>query len=96
LEADPTVQYALGFDASSGSWWKNPLTRADLSTVSPHNTYLNPELPPGPIAAPSYEALFAVGFPETSPYFFFQAACDGSGRHVFAVTFEEHLANNCQ
>jgi len=96
LEADPTVQYALGFDASSGSWWKNPLTRADLSTDSPHNTYLNPGLPPGPIAAPSYEALFALAFPEKSPYFFFQAACDGSGSHVFAVTYEEHIANNCQ
>ncbi len=96
LEADPTVQYALGYDTQTGSWWKTPLTRPDLSVTSPHNTYLNPGLPPGPIAAPSYGALFAVAFPETSPYIFFQAACDGSGRHVFSVTYEEHIANNCQ
>ncbi|MEX2143037.1 MAG: endolytic transglycosylase MltG [Anaerolineales bacterium] len=96
LEADPTVQYALGYDPASSSWWKSPLTRADLSIQSPHNTYLNGSLPPSPIAAPSLEALTAVAFPQTSPYFFFQAFCDGSGRHVFSVTYEEHIANNCQ
>jgi UPF0755 protein len=53
-------------------------------------------LPPGPIAAPSIEALQSVAYPEESGYYFFQAACDGSGRHVFAVTYEEHIANNCQ
>ena len=95
LEADPTVQYSLGYDTVGGSWWKTPLTSADLSTASPHNTYLNPGLPPSPIAAPSYAALLAVAFPETSPYFFFQAACDGSGKHLFAITYEEHIANNC-
>lgn len=95
LEADPTVQYALGFDPQTASWWKTPLTSVDLSIASPHNTYLNPGLPPSPIAAPSYAALFAVAFPESSPYFFFQAACDGSGRHVFSHTYEEHIANNC-
>ena len=96
LEADPTVQYALGYDETSGSWWKTPLTAADLAVDSAHNTYLHPGLPPSPIATPSIEALFAMAFPEVSPYFFFQAACDGSGRHVFSVTFEEHIANNCQ
>lgn len=96
LEADPTVQYALGYDETSGSWWKTPLTSADLVVGSSYNTYANPSLPPGPIAAPSYEALWAVGHPESSDYLFFQAACDGSGRHVFALTYEEHIANNCQ
>lgn len=96
LEADPTVQYAVGYDASSASWWKTPLTRADLGVVSAHNTYLNGGLPPTPIAAPSYDALYAIAFPQTSPYFFFQASCDGSGHHLFAVTYEEHIANNCQ
>ena len=95
LEADPTVQYAVGYDEASASWWKTPLTSADLLINSPYNTYLNAELPPGPIAAPSFSALDAVAFAESSPYYFFQAACDGSGEHVFAVTFEEHLANNC-
>ncbi len=95
LEADPSVQYAVGYDETSASWWKTPLTSADLAAGSSYNTYVNPGLPPGPIAAPSYEALWAVGHPEGSDYLFFQAACDGSGRHVFALTYNEHIANNC-
>jgi UPF0755 protein len=39
--------------------------------------------------------LRAVAFPEKSPYFYFRAACDESGNHVFAETFEEHQANAC-
>jgi UPF0755 protein len=95
LEADPTVQYAVGYDEARGGWWPTPLTFADLAIDSPYNSYRYGPLPPGPIAAPSYEALYAVAFPPPSPYFFFQAACDGSGSHVFALTYEEHLSNNC-
>lgn len=95
LESDPTVQYSIGYDETSGSWWKTPLTAANLAVGSSYNTYANTGLPPGPIAAPSYEALWAVGHPESSSFLFFQAACDGSGHHVFALTYEEHIANNC-
>jgi UPF0755 protein len=95
FEADPTVQYAVGYDAARGGWWPTPLTSADLAINSPYNTYVSGPLPAGPIAAPSYEALYAVAFPEASPYFFFQAACDGSGAHVFSITYEEHISNNC-
>ncbi|MEX2161001.1 MAG: endolytic transglycosylase MltG [Anaerolineales bacterium] len=94
LEADPTVQYALGY--AGGSWWKTPLASADLAIDSPYNTYRYGGLPPGPIAAPDLQALLAVAYPAESPYFFFQAACDGSGVHLFAITYEEHIANNCQ
>lgn len=94
LQADPTVQYAVGYDGR-GQWWPSPLTAADLQTDSLYNTYIYPGLPPSPIAAPSAEALQAVAFPAASPYYYFQAACDGSGAHVFAVTYEEHVANNC-
>jgi len=95
LEADPTVQYALGFDQTSSSWWTTSISSQDLAIDSPYNTYLYAGLPPGPIASPSLNALSAVAFPENSTFFFFQAACDGSGLHVFAVSFEEHLGNNC-
>ncbi|MBX3047566.1 MAG: endolytic transglycosylase MltG [Anaerolineales bacterium] len=94
LEADPTVQYAVGYDAARGGWWPRPLTFSDLGLDSPYNSYRYEQLP-GPIAAPSLAALQAVAQPPQSPYFFFQAACDGSGWHVFAVTYEEHLRNNC-
>jgi len=96
LDTDPTVQYALGYNASQGTWWTNPLSSADLQFDSPYNTYLYAGLPPGPIANPSLSALRAVAFPAETPYYFFRARCDGSGLHVFAVTFEEHLQNGCQ
>ncbi|MBI3166943.1 MAG: endolytic transglycosylase MltG [Chloroflexi bacterium] len=95
LDADPTVQYALGYQFDSSSWWKSPLALADLEVISPYNTYLNPGLPPTPISNPGIEALMAVAYPQTSPYYYFRAACDGSGRHVFAATFEEQIANGC-
>lgn len=95
LGSDPTVQYALGYDSSAQTWWKNPLSLDDLKFDSPYNTYIYAGLPPAPISNPSLGALQAVAFPETSPYYYFQAMCDGSGYHTFAVTFEEHLANGC-
>ena len=95
LEADPTVQYAIGHDEYQNNWWKSPLSLIDLQIDSPYNTYLNPGLPPSPISNPSQKALRAVAFPEISPYFYFRAACDESGNHVFAETFEEHQANAC-
>ena len=95
LDADPTVQYAYGFDEYQNTWWKSPLSLSDLQIDSPYNTYLNIGLPPGPISNPSQPALQAVAFPEESPYLYFRAACDGSRNHVFAETFEEHKANAC-
>ena len=32
---------------------------------------------------------------DESPYYYFRAACDGSGKHLFAETYEEHLLNEC-
>ncbi|MEW5827636.1 MAG: endolytic transglycosylase MltG [Chloroflexota bacterium] len=95
LESDPTVQYALGYNAFQGSWWTNPLSLADLQFDSPFNTYVYAGLPPGPIANPGLGALQAVAYPAETPYYYFRALCDGSGRHAFAETFEEHLQNEC-
>jgi UPF0755 protein len=95
LDADPTIQYALGYQFDTGSWWKSPLALTDLEVISPYNTYLNNGLPPTPISNPGIEALMAVAYPQTSTYYFFRAACDGSGYHVFAETFEEQIANGC-
>jgi len=94
LESDPTVQYALGLQPD-GAWWKSPLSLDDLGIDSPYNTYRSPGLPPGPIANPGLSSLQAVANAAEAPYFYFRAACDGSGRHVFAATFEEHLQNAC-
>jgi UPF0755 protein len=95
LESDPTVQYALGYNEAQGTWWTNPLSAADLQVDSPYNTYVYNGLPPGPIANPGLAALKAVAFPAQTPYYYFRAACDGSGRHLFAETYDEHLGNAC-
>lgn len=94
LDADPTVQYALG-QQPDGNWWKAALSLQDLELDSPYNTYVYPGLPPGPIANPGLDALRAVAFPAQSDYLYFRALCDGSGLHAFAHTFEEHLQNAC-
>jgi UPF0755 protein len=95
LDSDPTVQYAIGYNDHQSRWWTNPLSLSDLSFDSPYNTYLFNGLPPGPISNPSLSALRAVADPETTDYYYFRAACDGSGQHNFARTYEEHKANAC-
>ncbi|HSV84950.1 MAG TPA: endolytic transglycosylase MltG [Levilinea sp.] len=96
LDSDPTVQYAVGYQEEQRTWWKNPLTWDDIATDSPYNTYQQAGFPPGPICSPGAAALQAVAFPAQSPYFFFRARCDGSGRHNFAVTYAEHLEFACE
>lgn len=90
LQADPTVQYAVG---QPGNWWKNPLTLADLQYDSPYNTYVYSGLPPGPISSVGVNTLQAVANPTPSEYFFFVADCNAevAGTHLFSVTYEEHL-----
>jgi UPF0755 protein len=95
LEADSTVQYAFGYNQIQGTWWTNPLSSQDLQVESPYNTYRYVGLPPGPIANPGGSALRAVAYPARTPYYYFRAACDGSGRHSFAETYSEHLENAC-
>jgi UPF0755 protein len=95
LQADPTVQYALGYQADSEKWWKSPLSREDLDVISPYNTYRVAGLPPGPIANPGLSALQAVASPTITDDLFFVLDCtaDRPGSHVFSQTYEEHLAH---
>ena len=93
MDADPTVQYALG--KSRGDWWAQ-ITQADYQNVnSIYNTYINLGLPPSPIASPGLDAIRASIYPEASDYFYFRADCRDDGYHEFARTFAEHLANGC-
>jgi UPF0755 protein len=93
LDADPTVQYAVA-SIRRDDWWPQ-LSLEDLQFESPYNTYRYPGLPPGPIASPGLDSLQAVAYPLTTTEYYFRALCDGSGRHVFAETFEEHQQNSC-
>jgi UPF0755 protein len=83
LEADPTVQYALGY-------WKSRVVFRDLETDSPYNTYRRRGLPPGPICSPGRAALAAALAPAPVDYLYFVA--DVSGGHHFSSTFAEHSA----
>ncbi len=98
LEADPTVQYALGYSEDQGRWW--PVIYFDELGVetlaeydNPYNTYRHAGLPPGPICSPGLAALRAVVEPAQTDYYFFVAKGDGSGEHAFARTLEEHNIN---
>jgi UPF0755 protein len=81
LQADPTVQYALGH-------WKKGLTRDDLKTPSPYNTYLHQGLPPGPICSPGLGSFSAVLNPVHTQALYMVA--DAKGGHNFSETNEEH------
>ena len=95
LDADPTVQYAIGYNILQKTWWTSPLSLLDLQINSVYNTYIYTGLPPTPIASPSLGALQAVAYPAETKYLYFRAKCDRSGYHIFAETFDEHLQNAC-
>jgi len=83
LQADPTVQYALSKE-------RRTLTRADLATDHPFNTYRNTGLPPGPIASPGLSAIEAALDPAPVKYLYFVATSADGRRHHFSTTVEEH------
>ncbi|MCL6512202.1 MAG: endolytic transglycosylase MltG [Anaerolineae bacterium] len=98
LQADPTTQYALGYQADQGTWWKKGLTLDDLKFVDPggYNTYTNPGLPPGPIANPGLSSIQATLRPAQTDFYYFVASCNGDGSHQFSVTFQEHQTKLCR
>ena len=96
LDADPTVQYGMASAKGKAPWWPQ-LTQEDYrSARSPYNTYLNPGLPPGPIASPGLSSLQAAIDPAQTNFFFFRASCSRDGTHLFSRTLEEHAAKECK
>ena len=83
LQADPTVQYALGRR-------RERLLFSDIESVAehPYNTYTYPGLPPGPIGAPGEAALDAALEPAAVEYLYFVARPDGS--HIFTPSLAAH------
>lgn len=81
LQSDPTVIYGIkDFDGD--------LTKKNLLTRTAYNTYLQPGLPPGPIANPGKESLQAVLLPAKSEYLYFVSKNDGS--HFFSKNLKDH------
>ena len=83
LQADPTVQYALGHHVGR-------VLYKDLAVKSPYNTYVNKGLPPGPVAAPGVASLAAAANPANVPYLYFVASPDG--HHEYRMTLQEHTS----
>ena len=86
LQTDPTVIYGLG------STYDGNIRRADLLADTPYNTYTRDGLPPTPIAMAGVEAIRAATNPADGDTLYFVAVGDGSGRHVFSRTLDEHNA----
>ncbi len=83
LATDPTVIYGIpNFDGN--------LTKQNLNTPGPYNTYLNVGLPPTPIANPGADAVRAVLNPAMTEYLYFVSKNDGT--HHFSKTEAEHSA----
>lgn len=81
LQADPTIQYALGHHVGR-------VLYKDLAIESPYNTYIHKGLPPGPVASPGVASLAAAANPANVPYLYFVASKDG--HHEFRMTLDEH------
>jgi UPF0755 protein len=81
LQADPTIQYALGHHVGR-------VLYKDLEVESPYNTYIHKGLPPGPVASPGAASLAAAANPANVPYLYFVASKDG--HHEFRMTLDEH------
>ncbi|MGB5247225.1 MAG: endolytic transglycosylase MltG [Woeseia sp.] len=86
LQTDPTVIYGIGVDFNGN------LTRRDLRTDTPYNTYTRGGLPPTPIALPGRDAIRAAVHPAPGNELFFVATGLGDGSHRFSETKEQHDA----
>jgi UPF0755 protein len=81
LQADPTVIY--GIKDFNGN-----ITKRDLTTLTPYNTYMVDGLPPGPIANPGLSAIKAALYPTDTNYLYFVG--NGQGKHVFSESLDKH------
>jgi len=85
LECDPTAIYAALLEDR----YRGAIYQSDLDSANPYNTYRYPGLPPGPIANPGGEALWAALHPAATHYLYFVAKRSGPG-HWFSSTLTDH------
>lgn len=83
LQSDPTVIYGI-------KDYRGNITKKDLLTPHPWNTYTIPALPATPIGNPGKEAIHATLYPTESKFLYFVS--HGDGTHEFTETYEKHNA----
>lgn len=84
LQSDPTAIYNL---QQEGGHVKIVLLK-HLKSDTPHNTYRISGLPPGPIANPGIDSLWAALHPAKVDYLYFVAKNDGA--HQFSSNLASH------
>jgi UPF0755 protein len=77
LQSDPTIVY--GIVGGQGALGRG-ITKFDIETKSPYNTYQISGLPPGPICNPGKSAMQAALHPAQTSDLYFVA--DGTGGHA--------------
>lgn len=85
------VDAALVYEKCGFIFCTEPLTKKDLQTRTPYNTYQNIGLPPAPISNPGILAIKSVINPLMTDYWFYLTADDGKA--IFAKTLKEHQGN---
>lgn len=88
LQTDPTIIYGMAIELK---YMPENITKEDIRTPTPYNTYTFEGLPPGPIANPSAEAIHAALNPDKNEFLFFVSK--NEGHHVFSRTYQEHQKN---
>jgi len=84
LQTDPTVIYGLG------KKFNGNLTKSDLRTDAPYNTYTRNGLPPSPIALAGRDSIHAAFNPADEKNIYFVATGDKDGRHKFSTNKDDH------
>ena len=90
LQVDASVQYARDSKSKPQKYWE-PISKSDISLISPFNTYKNPGLPPAPICNPGFNSLYAAFHPITSDYLYYITGNDHQMH--YAITLDDHNSN---
>ncbi|HEU4373630.1 MAG TPA: endolytic transglycosylase MltG [Telluria sp.] len=90
LQTDPTVIYGMG------DKYEGKISKKDLVTDTPYNTYIRPGLPPTPIALPGVQSLDAALGPAKTDALYFVSRGDGTSKFSGNLTDHNRAVNQFQ